>query len=180
MTSTVPPGRGPLCIASQALRASLLSACPSGTKAILPSKRLRIILVPYAGATCARTSRKAGRFTGTDTDRHCSERTMSAAVTATGSATQMVSRREYDVPLLVEIEVLLHRGRITCFPARPRKRLKTGPAQAHRMQTIRHQSAKDSTRYSDFFAPARSLVEMTLRQTALVIATTHRTLFGPA
>jgi hypothetical protein len=92
----------------------------------------------------------------------------------------MVSRRKDDIPILVEIEVFLHRACITRFPAKPRKRLKTGPAQAHWLQTIRHQVAKHSTRYSDFFAPARSLVEMTLRQTALVIATTHRTLFGPA
>jgi hypothetical protein len=42
--STVPPGTGPLCIATQALRAWLLSACPSGTKAIRLSKRLIIIL----------------------------------------------------------------------------------------------------------------------------------------
>ncbi len=34
-----PSGTGPLCIATQALRAWLLSACPSGTKAIRPSKR---------------------------------------------------------------------------------------------------------------------------------------------
>jgi hypothetical protein len=44
MTSTVPPGRRPLCIAIQALRTWLLSACRSGTKGIFPSKRLRIIL----------------------------------------------------------------------------------------------------------------------------------------
>jgi hypothetical protein len=37
-TSTVPPGRGPLYTATQALRAWLRSACPSGTKAIRPSK----------------------------------------------------------------------------------------------------------------------------------------------
>jgi hypothetical protein len=41
MTSTVPPGRGPLCITTQALRAWLLSACP-GTKAIRPSERLAL------------------------------------------------------------------------------------------------------------------------------------------
>src|SRR6202021_2240295 len=35
---------GPLCIATQALRAWLLSACPSGAKAIRPSKRHTIIL----------------------------------------------------------------------------------------------------------------------------------------
>jgi hypothetical protein len=44
MTSTVPSGRGPLGIATQALRAWLLSDCPSGTKAFRPSKRLIIIL----------------------------------------------------------------------------------------------------------------------------------------
>jgi putative transposase len=33
---------GPLCIGSQALRAWLLSACPSGTKAIRPSKGLAL------------------------------------------------------------------------------------------------------------------------------------------
>jgi hypothetical protein len=33
-----PSGTGALCIATQALRAWLLSACPSGTKAIRPSK----------------------------------------------------------------------------------------------------------------------------------------------
>src|SRR5271165_7225105 len=32
-----PSGTGPLCIATQALRAWLLSACPSGTKATHPS-----------------------------------------------------------------------------------------------------------------------------------------------
>jgi hypothetical protein len=50
MASTVPPGREPLCIGTQALRAWLLSASPSGTKAILPSTRLRIILA-LMGAT---------------------------------------------------------------------------------------------------------------------------------
>ena len=39
-----PSGTEPLCIAPQALRAWLLSACPSGTKAIRPSRRLPIIL----------------------------------------------------------------------------------------------------------------------------------------
>jgi hypothetical protein len=39
-----PSGTGPLCIATQALRAWLRSACPSGTKAIRPSKRQTIIL----------------------------------------------------------------------------------------------------------------------------------------
>jgi len=37
MTSTVPPGQGPLRITTQALRAWLLSGCPAGTKAIRPS-----------------------------------------------------------------------------------------------------------------------------------------------
>ena len=37
-----PSGTGPLCIATQALRAWLLAACPSGTKAIHPSKRLAL------------------------------------------------------------------------------------------------------------------------------------------
>jgi hypothetical protein len=92
----------------------------------------------------------------------------------------MVSRRKYDVSILVEIKVFLSRGCITCFPAEPRKRLKTGPTQAHRLQTISHESAKRSAGYIDFFAPARSLVEMTFGQATLVIATTHRTLFGPA
>jgi hypothetical protein len=92
----------------------------------------------------------------------------------------MVSRRKYDVPILVEIKVFLSRDCITCFPGEPRKRLKTGPAHAHRLKTISHESAKRSARYSDFFAPARSLVETTVGQATLVIATTHRTLFGPA
>jgi hypothetical protein len=35
-----PSGTGPLCIFTQALRARLLSCCPSGTKTIRPSKRL--------------------------------------------------------------------------------------------------------------------------------------------
>jgi hypothetical protein len=39
MTSTVPPRRGPLCIATQALRAWLLSACPSGDKSHLVDVR---------------------------------------------------------------------------------------------------------------------------------------------
>jgi hypothetical protein len=37
-------GTGPLCIAMQARGAWLLSACPSGTKTILPSKRLAMNL----------------------------------------------------------------------------------------------------------------------------------------
>jgi len=37
-----PPGTGPLCISTQAFRASLLSGCPSGTKTIRPSKRLAL------------------------------------------------------------------------------------------------------------------------------------------
>ena len=41
-----PSGTGPLCIDTQALRAWLLSVCPSGTKAIRPSKRHTIILTP--------------------------------------------------------------------------------------------------------------------------------------
>ena len=44
MTSTVPSGTKPLSIATQALRAWLLSARPSGTKAIRLSKRLTSIL----------------------------------------------------------------------------------------------------------------------------------------
>jgi hypothetical protein len=44
MTSTVLPGRGPLWIATQALRAWLLSACPSGTKATPHLSDLTIIL----------------------------------------------------------------------------------------------------------------------------------------
>jgi hypothetical protein len=40
--STVPPGTGALCVATQALRAWLLSASPSGTKAIRPSKGLAL------------------------------------------------------------------------------------------------------------------------------------------
>jgi hypothetical protein len=92
----------------------------------------------------------------------------------------MVSRREYDIPSLVEIKVFLHRSCISRFPANSCELLKTRPAQAHRLQTIRRESAKHSTRNGDFFAPAGSLVEVTFRQTALVIATTHRTLFGPA
>jgi hypothetical protein len=48
MASTVPPGRGLLCITTQALRAWLLSTCPSGTKALLPSNRLTNILAPHA------------------------------------------------------------------------------------------------------------------------------------
>jgi hypothetical protein len=44
MTSTVPPGREPLCTPIQALRAWLRSACPSRTKANRPSKRLTMIL----------------------------------------------------------------------------------------------------------------------------------------
>jgi hypothetical protein len=39
MTSTVPPGRGLSASLIQALRACVLSACPSGTEAIRPSKR---------------------------------------------------------------------------------------------------------------------------------------------
>jgi hypothetical protein len=83
----------------------------------------------------------------------------------------MVRRRKYDIPVPVEIEVSV--GNL-------RKPLKTRPAQADRLQTIGGAGAKDSTRHSDFFAPARSLVEMTFRHTALVVATTDRTLFGPA
>jgi hypothetical protein len=49
MTSIVPPGRGPLCIATQALRAGLRSQRPSGTLAtvssnsggLLPEKKRR-------------------------------------------------------------------------------------------------------------------------------------------
>jgi hypothetical protein len=37
-----PSGTGALCIATQALRAWLLSPCPSGTKAIRPSKGLAL------------------------------------------------------------------------------------------------------------------------------------------
>jgi hypothetical protein len=44
MTSTVHPGRGLSASLPRALRAWLLSACPSGTQAIRPSKRLTIIL----------------------------------------------------------------------------------------------------------------------------------------
>ena len=54
------------------------------------------------------TYRKAERFTGAE--RHCSEWTVSAAVTATSSALEMVSRRKDDIPILVGIEVILHRG----------------------------------------------------------------------
>src|ERR1700722_5856287 len=43
MPSTGPSGTGSLCISTQALRAWLQSACPSGTKAIRPSQRLTII-----------------------------------------------------------------------------------------------------------------------------------------
>jgi hypothetical protein len=42
MTSNRPSGAGPHFITTQAHRAWLRSACPSGTKATLPSKRLRI------------------------------------------------------------------------------------------------------------------------------------------
>jgi hypothetical protein len=92
----------------------------------------------------------------------------------------MVSRRKYDIPMLVEVELFLRSGRITRFPAKPRQRLKTGPAQAHGIQAISTESVKGSTRYRDFFAPTRPLIEMTLCHPALVVATTHRTLFGPA
>ena len=51
MASTVPPGRGPLCIDVQALRAWLRSACPSGTKAILPSKVPQNYLSAYEGVS---------------------------------------------------------------------------------------------------------------------------------
>ena len=39
MPLSVPPD-GSLCISTQALRAWLLSSCPSGTKTIRPAKRL--------------------------------------------------------------------------------------------------------------------------------------------
>jgi hypothetical protein len=63
MTSTVPPGRGPRCIDIQALRAWLLSACPSGTKAILPLKRLTIILALKELSPGFNPEGKAGRLT---------------------------------------------------------------------------------------------------------------------
>ena len=88
---------------------------------------------------------------------------MPAAVTATGSALEMVSCREYDILGLVEIEVFHHGGSITRIAGNLRKRLKTRPAQASRLQTISNNSVKDSTRHP-----------------ALVVATTHRTLFGSA
>jgi hypothetical protein len=103
-----------------------------------------------------------------------------AAVTATDSALEMVSLREYDVFVLVEIEIFHHCGSICQFVGNLRQRLKTSPAQAHRLQTICDERAESSVRYRDFFAPAESLVEMTFRHTALVVATTHRTLFGQA
>jgi hypothetical protein len=40
---------------------------------------------------------------------------VSAAVTATSSAPEMVSCRKYDIPVLVEIEVFLHADCITRF-----------------------------------------------------------------
>ena len=56
-TSAVPPGDWALCIATQALRAWLLSACPSGTKAIRPSKgpRTKLALMglkPWVESSC--------------------------------------------------------------------------------------------------------------------------------
>jgi hypothetical protein len=92
----------------------------------------------------------------------------------------MVSRCEHDMLVLVEIEVFRHRRSIIQLVGDLRKLLKTGPAHAHRLQTIGQTIAKSSTRYGNFFAPARSLVEMAFRHPALIVATTHRTLFGTA
>jgi hypothetical protein len=90
----------------------------------------------------------------------------------------MVSCREYDILVLVEIEVFHHRSTICQFGGSLRKCLQTRPAQAHRLQTISSESVKNATRYRNCFAPARSFVEMTLRHAALVVATAYRTLFG--
>ena len=92
----------------------------------------------------------------------------------------MVSRCKYDILVLVEIELFFHRGSIPQLVGYLRQRLKTRSAQAHRFQTICDESAKDFARDRDFFAPARSLIKVAFRQPALVVATTHRTLFGPA
>jgi hypothetical protein len=101
---------------AEALRAWLLSACPSRTNAILPSKRLRVILALMPELPAPRLpAKRNGLLALTGTDRHCSEWTVSAAVTATSSALEMVSRRKDDIPILVEIEVFLHRGWITRF-----------------------------------------------------------------
>jgi hypothetical protein len=49
-----PSGTGPLYIVAQALRAWLLSACPSGTKAIRPSKGLALSALECDGRGEAR------------------------------------------------------------------------------------------------------------------------------
>jgi hypothetical protein len=58
-TSTVPSGTGPLCIATQAILAWLLSRCPCGTKAI------RLNFLCYAGPLTLRcpTLSRASRCT---------------------------------------------------------------------------------------------------------------------
>jgi hypothetical protein len=105
----------------------------------------------------------------------------------------MVNRGEHHVSILVEIIVffleagprasdrrpdMLHRlGRIIHFKRKSRHGLKTTPAQARRVETRGGQSPKDLTRHDDFVTPARPLVKMTFRHSALVVPAAHRALF---
>jgi hypothetical protein len=65
-TSTVPPGRDPLCIGTQALRAWLRSACPSGTKPFSHRKAIHYLGV-YGVATPGYAPGSSGRRAGVNT-----------------------------------------------------------------------------------------------------------------
>ena len=118
---------------------------------------------------------------------------MSASVPATSPAIEMVSRGEYNVSILIDIIVaffggrprtrkhrpdFLHRrSRVIHFDGKPRRGLKTTPAQARRVETSRGKNPKDLTWHDDLVTPARPFVKMTFRHPALVVTTADRTSF---
>jgi len=121
---------------------------------------------------------------------------MPAAVVAAVPALQMVSRSKDRIAVRIDIEILRirlgrarssprladfskDRLRVIPFPRETRDGLKARTAEARRRYPILHQAGQDVAGHNDLMTPAGTLVEMSLGDSALIIATAKRTTLIP-
>jgi hypothetical protein len=120
------------------------------------------------------------------------KRTVTTTVAATGTAPEMIGRREYHHSVFdIGVFLIANQGRIfefipdfaqdrdgaIQFLGEPCHRLETKTTQASRLQTLCGQSADDLARDSDLLTPARSLVKIAFGQAASVVPAAHRASF---
>ena len=122
--------------------------------------------------------------------------TVTASVAATGSAPEMVSRREYHPSVLIDVILFFTAGQtrifepfwnvaqygcsIIPFVAKPLECFKTKSAEARQLETICGKRMEDVTGNDYSLAPARPLIKLTFGYPALVVTAAYGALFGQA